>query len=301
MVEPGPAEADVILVQRSLRDLRWRGTCRVVNKLSAGASSSHVFLLDLGHERAVLKVTEDPDWLRRADREFAVYDQLAEPLGQTLPRVLAAQRDLRAVSLLLRGHRPFPSARQLNQATWMAVADQLGRVHGIQVPAGAWLQSRPWPSAEIIAAAVQAWNDRGFAVPAARAAKQLSKSKDLQPFTSPVLTHGDCHIGNLLLGPNGRVMWIDWQEVCLSNGLDDLVLLWQRAEFDGANPPRTAMLAAYAAARRLPVDDAFLSAIKASELRLLLLAWPHFLDYGKQERQELMTQRLVQLSSGNDT
>lgn len=164
-----------------------------------------------------------------------------------------------------------------------------------------WLEPRPWPSAKEIAAAVRVWNGRGSAVPAARAVERLARSKDLQPFAGLVLTHGDCHIGNLLQGPGGRVVWTDWQEVCLSNGLDDLVFLWQRAEFDGADPPRDDMTAAYAAARRIPLDEAFRSAIKASELRLLFVAWPHFLPYGQQDRQELMTQRLSQLSSDDDT
>lgn len=299
MAEPGPAAADS-LVERSLRDLRWRYPYRIIDRLSAGASSSHVFLLDLDHERAVLKVTEDPDWLRRAGREFAVYDQLAEPLGPALPTVLAAHRDRRAVRLLLSAHQPLPPARQLDQSAWVAVADQLGRLHGTPAPAAAWLESRPWPSAEETDAGVRRWSARGSAVPAARAAAQLARSKDAQLSGGPVLTHGDCHVGNLLLGRPGHVVWIDWQEVCLSNGLDDLVFLWQRAEFDGASPPRDAMTAAYAAARRLRLDDDFRSAMTACELRLLLVAWPPFLAHGQQDRQELMTQRLVQLSSGDD-
>jgi hypothetical protein len=63
----------------------------------------------------------------------------------------------------------------------------------------------------------------------------------------------------------------------LIHGLDGSVFLWQRAAFDGADPPRDDMTAAYAAARRLPLDEAFRSAIKASELRLLFVARPHFL------------------------
>ena len=301
MAERELSEADVDVLRRSRRDLRWRGTSRVVKKLSAGASGSSVFLLDVNGERAVLKVTEDPDWHERADREFAVYDKLAEPLGEALPTVLAAHHDGQAVRLLLRAHRSLPSALRLDRPSWIAIADQLGRVQGVRILAAGWLEPRPWPSLEEFAAAIRIWSDHGSAVPAARAAERLAEAGNRQSFTDHVLTHGDCHVGNLLQGPDGRVMWIDWQEVCLSGGLDDLVFLWQRAEFDGAQPPREAMSAAYAAARRLPLDEAFRSAIAACELRLLLVAWPHFLRYGRQDRQRAMADRLDQLATGLDT
>jgi Phosphotransferase enzyme family len=110
-----------------------------------------------------------------------------------------------------------------------------------------------------------------------------------------VLTHGDCHVGNLLLGPGGRILWTDWQEVCLSTGLDDLVFLWQRAEFDGARPPRDAMTSAYAAARSLQPDDNLRSALGGCELRSLLVGWPAFLDYGGPDRRQLMIRRFQQL------
>lgn len=301
MAEPGLPAADVDLVQRSLRELRWRGTFEVVKKLSVGASGSQVFLLDLNGGRAVLKVTEDPDWHERAEREFAVYNQFAEALTNVLPEVLAADRDDRAVRLLLTAYQPFPSASSLDDAAWLALAEQLGQVQGVPVPAAAWLQSRPWPSSEDVVAAVQLWNDRGSDVPAARGAAQLAVARNLQPIADPVLTHGDCHVGNLLQASDGRVLWTDWQEVCLSSGLDDLVFLWQRAEFDGAHPPREAMTAVYAAARCLPLDDAFRAAVSACELRLLLFAWPHFLPYGRRDRRQAMTQRLHQLTAGNGT
>ena len=73
------------------------------------------------------------------------------------------------------------------------------------------------------------------------------------------------------------------------------MFLWQRAESDGAHPPREDMTAAYAAARSRPSDAAFRAALALCELRLLLVAWPPFLHYGSPERQKTMTQRLQQL------
>ena len=47
------------------------------------------------------------------------------------------------------------------------------------------------------------------------------------------LRHGDWHLGNILIDPADRFVWIDWQEVGLGHGPEDLALLWQRAEFGG--------------------------------------------------------------------
>lgn len=297
MAEPGLTAADVALVHRSLKALGLPAASQVVEKLSVGASGSQVFSLELDGDRAVLKVTEDPGWRVRAERELAVYDELAGSLTDVLPEVLGSHRDAGAVRLLLATYEPFPAASTLDDSAWVALAGQLGRTQSVPVQAAEWLQARPWPQSEDVLAAVQLWNDRGSAVPAARGAARLAVVRDLPPLAGPVLTHGDCHVGNLLHGPGGRVLWADWQEACLSSGLDDLVFLWQRAEFDGAHPPREAMNAAYAAARSFSLDDAFRAAVEAAELRLLLVAWPHFLPYGRQERQQAMTQRLHRLTS----
>lgn len=107
-----------------------------------------------------------------------------------------------------------------------------------------------------------------------------------------VLTHGDCHVGNLLRSSTGSTLWADWQEVCLSTGVDDLVFLWQRAEFDGASPPRDAMAAAYGSARHLGKDADLGRALAACELRLLLVEWPEYVSYGTDAQRRIMTQRL---------
>jgi aminoglycoside phosphotransferase (APT) family kinase protein len=51
------------------------------------------------------------------------------------------------------------------------------------------------------------------------------------------LIHGDLHAGNLLRDAEGASVWADWQEVGIGQGPEDLALLWQRAEFDGADRP----------------------------------------------------------------
>ena len=301
--EPAPHGldgADAELVARSLRAVAWRGPARVLAKLSAGGSGAAVFSLDLDGEPAVLKVTEDPDWLERADRELRVHDRLAPSLGRALPTRLAAQRDRHAVRLLLAASPPFPPAPRVSRDAWVALAGQLAQVHAVPAAAAAWLTVRPWPSDEQVAEAVLLWSGHGSARSAERGRDRLAAARTASRRLPTVLTHGDCHVGNLLRRADGQVVWVDWQEACLSDGVDDLVFLWQRAEFDGADPPREAMTAAYAAARGLTSDGHLRSALAASELRLLLVAWPPFLRHGRPERRRRMARRLDQLVTGDD-
>lgn len=267
----------------------------MVARLSGGRSGSQVFLLELGSERAVLKVTEEPSWRARAVRELAVYGELAGALGDFLPEVRAAQHDRDAVRLLLAAYEPYPPASALSHADWVAVAATLSRLHQVDVPRPQWLRPRPWPSSEEVANAVLRWDRHGFTALASRAGERLAAARDVQAGLGTVLTHGDCHVGNLLRGKGGCTLWVDWQEVCLSVGLDELVFLWQRAEFAGADPPRDAMTSAYAASRSLCRDADFSAALDACELRLLLVAWPSYLAHGSEERQQIMTRRFQQL------
>ncbi|GIF69572.1 hypothetical protein Ais01nite_76070 [Asanoa ishikariensis] len=90
----------------------------------------------------------------------------------------------------------------------------------------------------------------------------------------------------------GELVWADWQEVGIGTGPEDLALLWQRAEADGADPPRAAMLATYAEARGIPYDDVLRKAANAAEVRLLLLDWPPFLINADPARAAVMRKRL---------
>jgi aminoglycoside phosphotransferase (APT) family kinase protein len=89
--------------------------------------------------------------------------------------------------------------------------------------------------------------------------------------------HGDCHAENLLRDADGTVVWADWAEVGVGRGPEELAILWQRAEFNGATVPREAMVAIYARARGLEVDDVLGDAVRAAELLMVLLGWPEFL------------------------
>jgi aminoglycoside phosphotransferase (APT) family kinase protein len=290
---PGQVEAEV--VERALHGLGWHPPTQVVRKLAGGASGSQVFLLDTGAERLVLKVTEALSWRVRAERELRLYRELGTALQEFVPALRAWVQDRHGVRLLLTAHQPQPPAETLTDDAWVAVAERLGRLHSAPIPPTPWLPHHREPSSREVAAAVDRWAGRGAGPLATQAAEQLAATRDARGGTGNVLTHGDCHLHNLLTSPEGHPLWVDWQEVSRGGGLDDLVFLWQRAEFDGAHPPREEMTAAYAAARSLPAEAGLRAGLAAVELRLLLVAWPPFLPLGSPERQAALTRRLEQL------
>ncbi len=303
-------ETDQRLVRRSLRALGRPDRVRAVTRLTDGRSGAQVFRVDdagtsdAGTSDAgtstVLKIIERRPGDDRADRELAVYQELGAARVEFLPRLVAGARDDETVWLLLTGHPPYSPAATLTDAQWVTIARQLGRLHAVPVPPAAWLRRRLRPSPQQVTAAVAQWERRGCGELARRGARQLHRVAS-PPSTLPdVLSHGDCHVDNLVRGPDDRPRWIDWSEACLGSGLDDLAFLWQRAEFAGARPPRSAMTSAYAAGRSLSPEIELGPMITAVELRLLLIEWPPFLAHGSHDRQRLMTDRLQEVTRDLD-
>lgn len=288
-------QAVAVAVSASLAALGCRGPYRVLRTLTAGGSGASVVLLELATGRAALKVTEDPAWHSRAKRELGVYRELTATLGVDIPAVIAAHSDRGVIRLLLAAHTPFPPAWAVTDMEWTALADQLGRLHHPPDPAPPWLEHRAWPSSDRLARAIDWWTARGFGAVARRATDLIAVGHELDRTLPRVITHGDCHVGNLLRSDEGDVVWVDWQEICLSSGVLDLAFLWQRAEFAGATPPRRAMWDAYVATRGFTPDLDARSLIGVAELLLLIVDWPSFLPYGSGHQQELMTRRLGQL------
>ncbi|GAA1433142.1 hypothetical protein GCM10009616_24440 [Microlunatus lacustris] len=298
VAEPGTPPAAEALVADSLAALGWPPAVGEVVLLAGGRSGAQVFLVETASRRVVLKVTEDPGWRRPALRELAVYQTEDRVRAAFRPRLLAAQDDGAAVRLLLAAHEPYPPARELGEDDWLAVAAGLGQLHRLPLPPGRWPGPPGRPTSQAVAAALREWDRHGWSGVAARAARRLAAATGTGP--GPVLAHGDCHVGNLVRGPGGRPCWVDWQEACLGSGLGDLVFLWQRAEFDGARPPRTAMTSTYAGARGVRLDDGLRSALDGVELRLPLLSWPAFLGYGSGAGRQVMGDRLAELASRTD-
>jgi hypothetical protein len=247
-------------VGRSLAALDWSRQLGACRRLAGVASDADVFLLEIGAQRVVLKVTHgrsDDRWRPRARRELLLYTEVADDLGLSVPAVLATQSD----------DAVFPG----------------------------WTKRRPWPSSIDVGHAIEKWSALGYRTLAHRAAAVLPVARasvnDLLP---TALIHGDCNVGNLLLS-GGQIVRADWQEISLGAGPEDLALLLQRAEFDGARPPRAAMLDAYSTARGIPGNADLGRALAAAELRLLLVDWPKYVPYGTADRQQTMVQRLQHL------
>ena len=242
--------------------------------LSGSASGSHVALLHFegNDEKLVLKTT--------TPREVALYKAAAR-LPVRTPRLVAADD----TCLLLEALEPLPRAAEWSKAQWHEIARQLGTLHAAPFDdAAPWLRH---PTSRRPDQAAQAfWTPMELEL--------LDRVDEKLP---TCLVHGDLHAGNLLRAPDGELVWTDWQEVGLGQGPEDLALLWQRAESDGADPPREAMLATYAAARGIPHDDTLVQATVAAEIRLLLLDWPVFLQHADPDRRALMRRRLHLLAA----
>ncbi|GIF48156.1 phosphotransferase family enzyme [Asanoa ferruginea] len=261
--------------QECLRRLgRDPGSLRESVPLAGSASGSHVALLRFDDgERLVLKTT--------TPREVALYRSAAR-LPVRIPRLVAADD----TCLLLEALEPLPRAADWPPAQWHEIARQLGTLHATPPEDQPWLRRptsrRPDQTA------------RAFWTPTELELHDRAGENAKLP---TCLVHGDLHAGNLLRAPDGELVWTDWQEVGLGQGPEDLALLWQRAEFDGADPPREAMLAGYAAARGIPHDDTLVRATVTAEIRLLLLDWPVFLQHADPDRRALMRRRLHLLAA----
>jgi aminoglycoside phosphotransferase (APT) family kinase protein len=271
-------------------------------RLPGAGSGSGVHLLRLDGRDVVLKITRHAEGAgaQPARRELRFYRELAPRLPVLVPRLLGSADGDQLTCLLLSAARPASHANGWSRRRWVEVAAQLGRLHGTAVAAAdasVWLQyTRPLEQHDT-AGAMAYWRAAGCTDLAERL---LETSPDLAACVASLpacLVHGDCHTGNLLVDESGDLVWADWQEVSIGHGPEDLALLWQRAEFDGARPPRSAMLAVYARARGFAREAALRRATIAAELLLLLLAWPQHLTMAAPGRCRVMIRRLHRLAA----
>ncbi|MEV4622982.1 phosphotransferase [Asanoa sp. NPDC049573] len=257
-----------------LRLGRDPSSVRSTESLAGSASGSRVALLHFHDgERLVLKTT--------TPREVALY-RAAARLPVRTPRLVAADD----TCLLLEALEPLPPPNDWPTGQWHEVARQLGTLHAMPLDhSPRWLKQPVARQPDQIARAF--WSATELAL--------LDLVVDDKLPTC--LLHGDLHAGNLLRAGDGGLVWTDWQEVGVGQGPEDLALLWQRAEADGADPPREAMLATYAAARGLAHDETLIRATNTAEIRLLLLDWPWFLRRADPSRRALMRRRLHLLAA----
>lgn len=271
-----------------------------VRTMAGGASGSAVYGLTVAEPAGefVLKVASRP-WLReRARREVTFYRELASHVPVLVPEFFMGGEVDGSTYLLLAAAGLPTEAERWSERQWIELATELGRLHREQVLALAidrGATAREPASAEKLAAGERAWIELGhekLLAPLWASFEALGAAIRQLP---TCLCHGDCHLGNLLTDPTDRLVWIDWQEVHVGHGPDDLALLWQRAEADGVNPPREAMLTAYAVSRGIPDDALLHRAAVASELMLVMLEWPTFFPYLSEPTRARIYNRLEDL------
>jgi aminoglycoside phosphotransferase (APT) family kinase protein len=292
------------VITSCLRSMNLPPTGVSRRRLPGGGSGSAVYLLRLDDGEVVLKLTRHGigGQTPSARREVRFYRELAPQLPVPVPRLLAYSEGEQVTCLLLSAARPASHARGWTRRRWVQVATQLGALHGAGVAlaelgAAAWVRrSRPLEQHDTISAMTY-WRSIGCADLAERLLESSSELAAAAADLPACLVHGDCHTGNLLVDDDGELVWADWQEVSIGHGPEDLALLWQRAEFDGGRPPRSAMLAVYAQARGLASDVVLRRAVVAAELLLLLLAWPQHLVRAAPARSRVMIRRLHRLAA----
>lgn len=296
MSEPAPSVGAVSLTAASADELLSAGAALVglapgrLGRRLSGHSGAALAEMWTPAGAAVLKVSP-----RRIGRhELRCYRELVAQLPVRAPALLDWARSDELTVLVLSRHRPIPVATTWTAGTWRQVATDLAALHA--AGSQSMFAGRPWlrrPLAAVdLAARQRLWmaaaGDDGRSVE--RLFQQwplLQAAADAGPAGLP---HGDCHRGNLYLttgfgsragsrapDDSPRLVWADWQQAGAGRPLDDLALLCQRAEYDGAAVPRRLLLATYADTRGLPRDAALLRAAVAAELLLLMAGWPEFI------------------------
>jgi Ser/Thr protein kinase RdoA (MazF antagonist) len=277
-----------------------------VSTLSGGASGSAVYQLlvdladDAGRGDFVLKVASGQASGEQTRRELNFYRDLAPRVPVLVPKLVAGVEHRDGICLLLESAGAGTSPARWSHDRWEELATELGSLHHKRVAAAA----TRWPSAKVgppaaqaeIASAARTWAALGYGPLLTKVWSRFDRLDATLTQLPVCLRHGDWHLGNILLDPVDRFVWIDWQEVGLGHGPEDLALLWQRAEFDGFTPPRDAMLTAYARARGIPDDAILHRAAVAAELTLLLLSWPPYLTSAPEPARARLHGRLEHLA-----
>ncbi len=237
----------------------------------------------------VLKCTTAPGQLERAHLEIDLYS--SGELHGLAPTLAASAFAGGWAAIATSQCTPLPSLDRISPDTRMEVCASLADIHG-RTPRNQNLKPRQRVQDSTKHQDFAPWRDLNSGEIVMQGVELLREPRPW--LTPPGLQHGDAHVENVLRAYDGRIVWVDWHEANLGDGVSDLVFCWQRAEFAGGNPPREAMTAAYARARKLD-PRALRTAIAWAELQLLVHSWPPFLQYGTPQAREFMRTRLEAL------
>nr|WP_231747420.1 aminoglycoside phosphotransferase family protein [Auraticoccus cholistanensis] len=241
-----------------------------------------------GHDRrgrpVVVKIAghDLPGAAAAAARELAVYTRLAPSHRLPTPRLLAARVEEHRTVLVLSRHRPAPAAERWPAELWRALVDALVVVHQTDVPTGTGTWSWTPEPGLLLSGPDRAVVDRLWSEPddqrcLAVVHEQLAELEAAAAGPDRVLSHGDCHPGNVLLDGD-RLLLTDWQGARLGASCADLAFVLIRAVPSGAVVPRDELLARYAAGRGLAPAELG-RAVTAAQLLTLTRQYPHFAGY----------------------
>lgn len=228
--------------------------------------------------KCVLKVTSlrSDDDARAGRRELAFYRELAERMPIRTPALLDSFEGDEAIAMLLSAHGETEPATSWDTPSWLALAVDLARLHGTEVPEpDRWRGHRsPFhalrePDLPMVDGF---WRqDLSSSLDAFIDSRDLLEQEIRQAGESFV--HGDCHTDNILR-ENGALVWIDWQSTRIGNPALELAFLAARATPSGVRIPPE-MLTLYCSERG-KAPEPMRRSIIAAELSIFLFEWPPY-------------------------
>lgn len=247
-----------------------------------GMSGSQVhFASQEDGRECVLKVTSlrKDDDARAGRRELAFYRDLAERVPIRTPALLDYYEDSDVIAMLLSAHGEIEPATSWDTSSWLALAVDLARLHGTEVPEpDRWKEH--WSPLQVLRAPDLPmvdgfWReDFGSSLDAIVESRELLEQEILQ--AGKCFVHGDCHTENILR-EDGALIWIDWQGTGIGNPAVELAFLDARATPSGARVPPE-VLATYCRKRDNDLERVRRSVI-AAELAIFIFVWPPYASY----------------------
>lgn len=289
-----------------------------IAQLNGGASSSCVYRLEVEAKGMVLKFTSSdtpPYVYQRAVREYQMYSCFAGWLPQLRPELLAAVHDNGGIALLLSEY--IVPARERWTLEWLRlVLDAICEVHASLWSSTNRLSEYHWlrrpasstVSSEDKTSALQLWQQLlqrvdGCGTETMALLERLIQDIDcllhIESEFPKCLCHGDFHAGNILTTIDGKVIISDWQEVGIGRGPEDISFFLQRAQHSGFAYSRDEVIALYTALLNekipAPVSQTQVQRIiSASDLVVMLLHWPFYLQQASANTVQGFTDRIEQ-------
>jgi Phosphotransferase enzyme family len=300
----GATGEQALIDERVARVLKRPVRVDAYRVLGRGISGAATYRVTIDGTDAVLKLTaarSAPHVRERARREIAFYRQMAAHVPLRVPGVIGAHTDAEGFVLLLAAYEPAPPPETWQAERYLTAARQLARFHAVFWDRVGPLDACPWvlqPCREDALAEIECAHQYWWVL---RERPQLEGILTVQqdrwihrvvagmgaveaiiaslPLT---LCHGDCNPSNVLVAPDGGLIWADWQEVRAARGPEDLSFLLQQATILGGRVPYDAVLATYqetlAMATEYNIPLALVRrVVAAAELRSRALHWPAYL------------------------